>query len=311
MSIYVRDTNGNRQKIAGVGLPGPAGKSAYQYAVEGGFSGTEEEFRAVVGIRNNDNLLDNWYLADPINQRGQKEYTGARYTIDRWKLWSADGQLSIADDGILLSEGKWLFQPMESKEIRADIAYTLSVLSTNGVSYISVYVDNNHDYVFEGTGPLSSGSFTISPDANISIPRVSICGKANSEIIAVKLELGPVQTLAHKDASGTWVLNDPPPDPALELAKCQRYYRRFDRIVANTGGISTAYISPYLTYPDMRATPLFLCHGGIVDGGGLPINASIVRAEFTKNSGVIIQLNESFSGSGVVQFLDCSLSSDL
>ena len=101
MSIYVRDTNGNRQKIAGVGLPGPAGKSAYQYAVEGGFSGTEEEFRAVVGIRNNDNLLDNWYLADPINQRGQKEYTGARYTIDRWKLWSADGQLSIADDGIL------------------------------------------------------------------------------------------------------------------------------------------------------------------------------------------------------------------
>ena len=86
MSIYVRDTNGNRQKIAGVGLPGPAGKSAYQYAVEGGFSGTEEEFRAVVGIRNNDNLLDNWYLADPINQRGQKEYTGARYTIDRWKL---------------------------------------------------------------------------------------------------------------------------------------------------------------------------------------------------------------------------------
>jgi len=32
-----------------------------------------------------------------------------------------------------------------------------------------------------------------------------------------------VQTLAHKDASGNWVLNDPPPNKALELAKCQRY----------------------------------------------------------------------------------------
>ena len=40
--------------------------------------------------------------------------------------------------------------------------------------------------------------------------------------IAAKLELGTVQTLAHKEGD-TWVLNDPPPDPALELAKCQRY----------------------------------------------------------------------------------------
>lgn len=43
--------------------------------------------------------------------------------------------------------------------------------------------------------------------------------------IAAKLELGSVQTLAHKEGD-TWVLNDPPPDLALELAKCQRYYYR-------------------------------------------------------------------------------------
>ena len=40
-----------------------------------------------------------------------------------------------------------------------------------------------------------------------------------------KLELGPVQTLAHKDENGNWILNDPPPNKALELAKCQRYFR--------------------------------------------------------------------------------------
>ena len=49
MSIFAVDKDGNRRKIAGTGLPGPAGKSAYQYAVEGGFVGTEDEFRAIMG----------------------------------------------------------------------------------------------------------------------------------------------------------------------------------------------------------------------------------------------------------------------
>lgn len=47
MSIYITDVAGKRSKIAGVGLPGPAGKdgkSPYQVAVEGGYTGTETEF---------------------------------------------------------------------------------------------------------------------------------------------------------------------------------------------------------------------------------------------------------------------------
>lgn len=47
MSIFAVDKDGNRKQIAGVGLPGPAGKSAYQYAVEGGFAGTEAEFSSM------------------------------------------------------------------------------------------------------------------------------------------------------------------------------------------------------------------------------------------------------------------------
>ena len=47
MAIYITDAAGNRQKVAGVGLPGPAGadgRSPYQVAVEGGYTGTEEAF---------------------------------------------------------------------------------------------------------------------------------------------------------------------------------------------------------------------------------------------------------------------------
>ena len=52
-------------------------------------------------------------------------------------------------------------------------------------------------------------------------------GSGDDVINAVKLEHGPVQTLARQDASGNWVLNDPPPNKALELAKCQRYQVAF------------------------------------------------------------------------------------
>ena len=40
----------------------------------------------------NPNLLDNWYFGNPVNQRGQTEYTGGGYTVDRWKLsqWNTD-----------------------------------------------------------------------------------------------------------------------------------------------------------------------------------------------------------------------------
>ena len=51
-------------------------------------------------------------------------------------------------------------------------------------------------------------------------------------LLAAKLELGPVQTLAHQDASGNWVLNDPPPNKALELLKCQRYFCKFSGTAA-------------------------------------------------------------------------------
>ncbi len=46
-------------------------------------------------------------------------------------------------------------------------------------------------------------------------------------IIAMKFEEGLQQTLARQE-NGKWVLNDPPPNKALELLKCQRYYFRTD-----------------------------------------------------------------------------------
>lgn len=242
MSIYVRDADGNRQKIAGVGLPGPAGKSAYQYAVEGGFSGTEEEFRAVVGVRSNPNLLDNWYLADPINQRGQTEYTeNEQYTIDQWYLrGTISSQLTVSSNGLTLvrQEGRsealiaqvfedYVFQALVGKQV------TLSFLTSgNELGFVTLIVDpeSTMETIRAKTTNCIAILYRWSGSHERHLQVLIGCSWSAGEsadvrdtIVAVKLELGPVQTLAHKDAFGTWVLNDPPPNKALELAKCQRY----------------------------------------------------------------------------------------
>lgn len=299
-----------------------------QYALCSQYSPSTGEW--VGSQHSNPNLLDNWYFLDPINQRGQTEYKVNGYTIDRWMVDNNGGQgsLKILDGFIrgtkiaLSSNGGTshaIHTAIEMAPRLSGKTVTLSAM-VRGTGGTAVLLYTNHGIV---------GSRTIDPSTNWTLCSVTVelpndltylsCflyfdlnrdTMGYTDFYAAKLELGAQQTLAHKEGD-TWMLNDPPPNKALELLKCQRYYRRFDRIIANTGGVLTPYISPYLNYPDMRVTPLFLCHGGIVDGGGLPINASIVRAEFTKNSGVFIQLNESFSGSGIVQFLDCSLNSDL
>lgn len=255
MSIYVRDADGNRQKIAGVGLPGPAGKSAYQYAVEGGFSGTEEEFRAVVGVRSNPSLLDNWYFADPINQRGQEEYIGAGYTIDRWISSSGNNEVQIGADGVNLAiqiDGAYFAQRIRPGVLNAGDVCTFSVLTTEGLFFgtETLIADGNYhgsiligdnfysQYIFE------NGSYQFAVIKNFSNTPASIT------LIAAKLELGPVQTLAHKEGD-TWVLNDPPPNKALELLKCQRYFCREETSIQIGANSSLTVFFP----TQMRITP--------------------------------------------------------
>lgn len=66
--------------------------------------------------------------------------------------------------------------------------------------------------------------------------RPSLDGEA-VPVIAAKVELGDKQTLARKDADGNWVLNDPPPNKALELAKCQRYQIQFVNLERTAGPV--------------------------------------------------------------------------
>ena len=259
MSIYVRDAGGNRQKIAGVGLPGPAGKSAYQYAVEGGFSGTEEEFRAVVGVRSNPNLLDNWYFVDPINQRGQIKYTDDRnsgvYSIDRWEVgWL--GTIEVHDGFIRIVGGPQkgsvfnLQQKLEqAKKLNGRIV-TASIMYSHSHENIGFGLWDQFASLPNTNGNIGVLSTTKIYHEGETFAIMATSENATIDIYAVKLELGPVQTLAHKEGD-TWVLNDPPPNKALELAKCQRYFCREETSIQIGANSSLTVFFP----TQMRITP--------------------------------------------------------
>lgn len=185
----------------------------------------------------NPNLLDNWYFGRPVNQRGQTEYTGNGYGVDRWQY----GVDVIVKNKYVTLQAKGtfsqLFQPFELQ--LAGKTVTMSAL---------INAHNNHlvglllyDYVNQKE---YSPNFVITPTANqlvlvstsfrvadnapdklnfIFYPDKSESGNQTVDIIAAKLELGPTQTLAHQE-NGVWALNEVP-EYGEQLRRCQRYCR--------------------------------------------------------------------------------------
>lgn len=189
----------------------------------------------------NRNLLDNWYFANPVNQKGQIEFTGSGYTIDRWRSYGA--KVSINDGYISLStEGNPTFCQKSEFDLY-DKTLTFSVLLANGS-------------LCTGTGILASGTAwkntTLYEDSSIKLwlqnsdplfnTAIDIKGNTPVDMVAAKLEFGSSQTLAHKEGS-KWVLNEIP-DYATELAKCQRYFYKTQGAFEYRGiAISRWYVS--------------------------------------------------------------------
>lgn len=208
------------------------------------------------------NLLDNWYFADPINQRGQGEYTGPGYTIDRWT--SSDYlTVTLGESGISLlktNTNQYIFlsQIVEVSAGLAGRTLTFSILiDTPNISSLRVFVNGLSTLVasvsVKATNGVASLSFVV-PEGATSLYVLfypcfeAVIPSAPAMLKAVKLELGGTQTLARQDDSGGWVLNDPPPNKALELLKCQRYFQRY-----RTESLRPTYAED--CRPEMRAEP--------------------------------------------------------
>ncbi len=202
----------------------------------------------------NPNLLDNWYFANPVNQKGQTSYSNTVdnvYCIDRFINYSVN--LDINASNLILSSSRFWYsrigQKLEQYVLRAIAGkwVTLSILlksnKKSGQVKISLYDSNDNvsettEFITATTGEvqLISASF-IMPSSYVGhnvealfYPDLSLNGQA-VEYYAAKLELGSTQTLAHLE-NGNWVLNEIPVY-SDQLARCQRYMLQLVNTIDN------------------------------------------------------------------------------
>ena len=238
-----------------------------------------------VKYRTNPNLLDNWYFGNPVNQRGQTEYTeDTTYTIDRWWL-QYDTTLSVVDGGIKIG-GKWDVQQYFENTL-PNATYTLSLLykDRTGSDPLRLIAGNRTDGdIAQTESKDASGILSVTfSTATSNKVYFGFAGSVDNSatIIAAKLELGSTQTLAHKE-NGVWVLNEIP-DFGEQLRRCQRYLfstrGTTNYVCAGSGYISVDGTEAIIVVPtpvSLRATPVCMVNGILhVDtsyGEGVTVN---------------------------------------
>lgn len=209
----------------------------------------------------NPNLLDNWFFGRPVNQRGQTEYAGnATYSIDRWWL-QYDTTLSVVDGGIKIG-GKWDVQQYFENTL-PNATYTLSLLykDRTGSDPLRLLAGNRTDGdIAQTESKDASGILSVTfSTATANRFNFGFTGSADNSaiIIAVKLELGSTQTLAHKEGD-KWVLNEIP-DFGEQLRRCRDYCRKI-KYATYTGyamgvAMSANFVRIPIFFEDMRTTP--------------------------------------------------------
>lgn len=197
------------------------------------------------------NLLDNWYFGRPVNQRGQTEYKGDwMYSFDRWKI-SPSSIVSVSGGGLSVIAD--FQQAILSTALILGQKYTMSVLSTDGRLGQLTFTLQQDIAINQGFG---FGYFVIYRDDYQYWFR--LYGSNEATYLAIKLELGATQTLAHREGD-RWVINEVP-EYGNQLRRCQGYFVRYSfdtqRFIGVLNIDSANGGQGYINIPvPMRATP--------------------------------------------------------
>lgn len=283
---------------------------------------TKEEVSSLLLKKPNPNLLDNWYFANPVNQRNHKDAIGAHaYSIDRWLL-EYSTYFDVMD-GYMRLHGYWgVGQGFENT--LPDGTYTFSALVRNvtgsmSLSFNSDFVTTISSKTFDasviGTDwTLVSFTTTVS---GCKWARLSSDGTETGGVdtLAVKLELGDQQTLAHQDADGNWVLNEIL-DYGERLARCQRYFISDQQrdCYGRYSGNSFYVVCP--TPVSLRTMPTISISamGQVVDRNGIGHSVNGISPVVLGDSSVLLVVtivDTSVPGPAVLMDAHFSLSADL
>ena len=181
-------------------------------------------------------------------------YTGAGYTIDRWRFGGYTQTIEVTGNGITwnTNTGVWWMQTIENWDALVGKTATVSALIGGNLYSVSGVV-NNSDMISVVVS--ETVQLEISPETRgVRLVSYVIESTSVGAVLAVKLELGSQQTLAHQE-NGAWVLNEIP-DYGEQLRRCQRYLRpaALGFIVSNNNGNYYASAIMRSPYP-MRTVP--------------------------------------------------------
>lgn len=202
-------------------------------------------------------------------------YCSVRYTVDRWKLTYGNGQAFIKDGYVsLLGSGMNFSQILDEnvyKPLRGKTV-TLSIIGRGDCQIVSEDAPSSYNAAFlkSDVFTLASFSFLTKSDSDRFIFHVKPNTSNPVDILAAKLELGPTQSLAHREGD-KWVLNEVP-KYSRELLDCQRYhyqvhYNQYETIGFAYDGPEYAFIIIPLPTEMRGATPTLKIIGDISIGG--------------------------------------------
>lgn len=137
------------------------------------------------------------------------------YSFDRWKI-SPSTTVSVSGGGLSVIAD--FQQAILSTALILGQKYTMSVLSTDGRLGQLTFTLQQDVSINQGFG---FGYFVVYRDVDQYWFR--LYGSNEATYLAIKLELGSTQTLAHREGD-RWVMNEVP-DYGEQLRRCQRYCR--------------------------------------------------------------------------------------
>lgn len=255
------------------------------------------------------NLLDNWLFVGggsqqgngqfPINQRKSTSYTTTGYTVDRWQIGINNG-VTVQSDSVLITDSsgshqnwKIFTQKIPDANKYRGLTLTLSILCggtvTSGLAKPVIRLESNGSYVDQRkdntlvANGIATTTWTIPTsgtfDTIVAGTMQDTTGTGSYEIIAMKLEVGDTQTLAHyDDTNSAWVLNEVP-DYEEQLFRCQTSYADASDLYANQDNQVGVQFRPNLI-----DNWYFIGGGSQTLDGQLPINQRGATS-YTFNSG--------------------------
>lgn len=269
---------------------------------------TKEEVSSLLLEKPNPNLLDNWYFGNPVNQRNIASDTiwgSYQYGLDRWKCfntpsiaWSSNGYITMKS-----GQQNCLIDQFLEGTLLSGMVCTLSALTDRKLHTVTGTVPFN-----TSTGEFSNISVTTNGGkTTVRFWKSAESRYPDEHVIAVKLELGDEQTLAHQDASGNWVLNEIP-DYGEQLRRCQRYY--WQGPTGAYGYVNGTTAKLYFPTPvTMRTNPVIteILKGSIAYAGGATAGfTSLASATVSGNVLIVDTTLPSSTNLSPCSLVDCS-----